>query len=123
MKLSEKKLRRRTNHELAGMFLQLGDLRLERRKLVLERKADLCERVQVDGDKVYSGDDPCWKLEGKREGLEGHGWPDSVVFCPACLRNGERRKREKAIALRVRSLLISSTYCARAEQQAEERAK
>ena len=108
MKLSEKKLRVRGVHELAAKFLELGSLRLEKRRLVRERMGRLCERP-IESD-------PCWKMAKEQDAPEGHGWPDPVVLCPACIENGQRRARERAIGLRLRALNVSATYCAQAAE-------
>ncbi len=105
MKLSEKKLRVRGVHELAAKFLELGSLRLEKRRLVRERMGRLCERP-FDSD-------PCWKMAKQLCGEDGASF---VVLCPACIENGQRRARERAIGLRLRALNVSATYCAQAAE-------
>lgn len=108
MKLSEKKLRVRGVHELAAKFLEIGSLRLEKRRLRRERIGQPClEEVDI-------GDKPCWKRAKEQDAPEGHGMPPPVVLCPSCVENGKRRDRERAIGLRLRALNVSATYCAKA---------
>lgn len=110
MKLSEKKLRVRGVHELAAKFLELGSLRLEKRRLRRERLANPCVEALDIGEK------PCWQRAKELDAPEGHGMPPPVVLCPACIENGQRRARERAIGLRLRALNVSATYCAQAAE-------
>ena len=108
MRLSEKKLRVRSVQELAGKFLEIGALRLEKRRLIAARRASPC--LDAIGNL-----EPCWKRE-QEDTPEGHNRLN-VVLCPACVANGERRGRERAIGLRIRALNVSACYCAQAMEQ------
>ncbi len=103
MKLSQKKLRVRSVQELAGKFLEIGALRLERRRLIAARRGSPC--LDAIGNL-----EPCWKRVKDGEDAAGSE-------CAACVANGARRSRERAIGLRLRALNVSACYCAQAMEQ------
>ena len=103
MKLSEKKLRVRSVQELAGKFLEIGALRLEKRRLIAARRGSPC--LDAIGNL-----EPCWMRVKDGEDAAGSE-------CAACVANGQRRARERAIGLRLRALNVSACYCAQAMEQ------